>query len=93
MEIMEHERVVLKTPIPSEGLQPGDVGAVVHVYADGQAYEVEFTSLDGHTAAVVTLEADQVAPILALHSYQQGWAALLPIRLKRGTLPKLCCNR
>lgn len=63
MEIMEHERVVLKTPIPSEGLQPGDVGAVVHVYADGQAYEVEFTSLDGHTAAVVTLEADQVRPV------------------------------
>jgi hypothetical protein len=62
MGIMEHERVVLKTPIPSEGLQPGDVGAVVHVYADGQAYEVEFTSLDGHTAAVVTLEADQ-APL------------------------------
>ncbi len=63
MAIMEHDRVVLRTPIPSAGLEPGDVGAVVHVYADGLAYEVEFTSLDGHTAAVVTIEANQVRPV------------------------------
>jgi hypothetical protein len=30
----------------------GDVGTVVHVYADGKAFEVEFTTLDGKTAAV-----------------------------------------
>jgi Domain of unknown function (DUF4926) len=30
---------------------------VVHVYADGRAFEVEFTTLDGKTAAVATLEA------------------------------------
>jgi hypothetical protein len=63
MAIVEHERVVLKASIPSEGLEPGDVGAVVHVYGDGLAFEVEFTSLDGHTAAVVTVEADQVRPV------------------------------
>jgi hypothetical protein len=63
MAIVEHDRVVLEVPIPGEGLEPGDVGAVVHVYADGRAYEVEFTSLDGHTAAVVTLEPDQVRPV------------------------------
>ena len=63
MAISEHERVVLQIPIPSEGLEPGDVGAVVHVYADGLSYEVEFVSLDGHTAAVVTLEAHQVRPV------------------------------
>lgn len=56
----EHERVVLKTPVAAEGLEAGDVGTVVHVYRDGQAYEVEFTTLDGKTAAVVTLEATQV---------------------------------
>ena len=56
----EHERVVLKTPVSEEGLEAGDVGTVVHVYRDGQAYEVEFTTLDGRTAAVVTLEAKQV---------------------------------
>jgi hypothetical protein len=61
--IKEHERVVLRTPVPAEGLEAGDVGTVVHVYADGLAYEVEFLTLDGHTAAVATLEADQVRPV------------------------------
>jgi hypothetical protein len=61
--IREHERVVLTTPAPNEGLEPGDVGTVVHVYKDGQACEVEFVALDGHTAAVVTLEASQVRPV------------------------------
>lgn len=37
MAIMEHERVVLMAPVPTQGLEPGDVGAVVHVYGDGQA--------------------------------------------------------
>ena len=59
----EHERVVLKTPVPAEGLEAGDVGTVVHVYGDGRAYEVEFLTLDGRTAAVVTLEAVQVRPV------------------------------
>ena len=44
-------------------LETGDVGTVVHVYQDGKAYEVEFSALDGHTTAVVTLEASQVRPI------------------------------
>ena len=61
--IKEHERVVLKTPLPAEGLEAGDVGTVVHVYKDGEAYEVEFATLDGHTAAVATLEASQVRPV------------------------------
>ncbi len=60
MAIPEHERVVLRTPLPEEGLEPGDVGTVVYVYDDGVAYEVEFMTLDGATVAVVTLEADQV---------------------------------
>ena len=58
--LKEHERVVLKTPVAAEGLEAGDVGTVVHVYRDGQAYEVEFTTLAGQTAAVVTLDATQV---------------------------------
>ena len=61
--IHEHERVVLTTAIPAEGLEAGDVGTVVHTYGDGRAYEVEFTTLDGTTAAVVTLEASQVRPV------------------------------
>jgi hypothetical protein len=61
--IKEHERVVLKTSVATEGLEAGDVGTIVHVYRDGQAYEVEFVTLDGKTAAVVTLEASQVRPV------------------------------
>jgi hypothetical protein len=59
----EHERVVLKTSVTVEGLEAGDVGTVVHVYSDGKAYEVEFLTLDGRTAAVVTLDAAQVRPV------------------------------
>ncbi len=61
--IKEHDRIVLKTAIAAEGLVAGDVGTVVHVYRDGLAYEVEFTTLNGDTAAVVTIEAAQVRPV------------------------------
>lgn len=61
--IHEHERIVLKSPVIAEGLEAGDVGTVVHAYADGSAYEVEFVTLEGKTAAVVTLEASQVRPV------------------------------
>ena len=63
--IKEHDRVVLTRPVPSEGLEEGDVGTVVHVYKDGEAYEVEFLTLDGRTAAVATLESSQVRPVTA----------------------------
>lgn len=61
--IKEHDLVVLGTAVPSEGLEAGDVGTVVNVYRDGQAYEVEFTTLEGKTAAVITVEASQVRPV------------------------------
>jgi len=61
--IKEHERVVLTTDVPANNLQAGDVGTVVHVYDDGLAYEVEFVTLDGRTAAVITLESAQLRPV------------------------------
>jgi hypothetical protein len=61
--IKEHDRIVLKSDIPGNGLKAGDVGTVVHIYRDGLAYEVEFTTLDGNTAAVVTVERSQVRPV------------------------------
>lgn len=61
--IKEHERVALTAAVPDQGIGPGDVGTVVHVYKEGAAYEVEFITLDGHTAAVVTIEAAQVRPV------------------------------
>ena len=59
----EHDRVVLTFSVPEAGLEAGDVGTVVHVYSDGLAYEVEFVALDGETAAVVTLETNQLRPV------------------------------
>jgi len=53
--IEEHDRVVLTESVPEHDLQAGDVGTVVHVYADGAAYEVEFFRLDGRTVAVETV--------------------------------------
>ena len=61
--LKEHERVVLLTAVAADGLEAGDVGTIVHVYQDGKAYEVEFVALDGHTRAVVTLEANQIRPV------------------------------
>ena len=61
--INELDRVVLTEAVPRESLEKGDVGTVVHVYDDGKAYEVEFTMLDGHTAAVVTVDASHVRPV------------------------------
>ena len=61
--IHELDRVVLTEPVPAERLERGDVGTVVHVYADGKAFEVEFITLDGQTAAVATVEASVVRPV------------------------------
>ena len=47
----EHDRVVLTAPVPNERLEIGDVGTVVHVYPDGKAFEIEFMTVDGQTAA------------------------------------------
>ena len=53
----ENAQVVLERSLPSLGLEPGDEGVVVHIYANGAAYEVEFLSLDGNTIGVATVEA------------------------------------
>ena len=62
-DIKELDRVVLTKAKPDERLEPGDVGTVVHVYSEGSAYEVEFTTLGGGTAAVVTVDAADVRPV------------------------------
>ena len=61
--IKENDRVVLTKSVPSAALEEGDVGTVVHVYKDGEAYEVEFLTLDGRTAAVATLESSHVRAV------------------------------
>jgi len=61
--IKEHDRVVLLKDVPEEGLRAGDVGAVVYIYRHGEAFEVEFMTLDGRTVAIVTLPASHVRAI------------------------------
>ena len=58
--IKEHDCVVLTTNLPSEKLEAGDIGTVVHVHKGAAAYEVEFMTLTGETVAIVTVEASQV---------------------------------
>jgi hypothetical protein len=58
--IEEHASVVLTEPLRASGLEAGDVGVVVHVHRNGQAYEVEFMSLDGNTLSIETLTATQI---------------------------------
>jgi hypothetical protein len=59
----EHDRVVLTEARPGEGLEPGDIGAIVHVYPNAAAYEVEFITLTGQTVAVLTLEPHEIRPV------------------------------
>lgn len=58
--IKEHDRVILTEAIEEQGLEPGDIGVVVYVHGKGEAFEVEFVTLDGTTAAVLELESHQV---------------------------------
>ncbi len=58
--IRELDTVVLAVDLPHHGLVAGDVGTVVLVHRGSEGYEVEFTTLDGETIAVVTLPAEQV---------------------------------
>jgi len=63
--IGELDLVVLTHDLGEHGLQHGDVGAVVHVYGAGAAYEVEFVTAERRTVAVLTLTAVDVRPMVA----------------------------
>lgn len=58
--IKELDTVVLKYDVNEYGLREGDIGAVVHCYQGGQAYEVEFVAAKGRTVALLTLERADV---------------------------------
>lgn len=66
MMFREHEQVVLTTDIrgdEGEVLRSGDVGIVVHVHPGGDAYVVEFLTLDGDTAAIGTVLLSQARSV------------------------------
>jgi hypothetical protein len=55
------EAVVLTRDLPEHNLRKGDLGTVVEVYSE-RGVEVEFLTASGRTAAVVTLDAEDVRP-------------------------------
>jgi hypothetical protein len=58
--ISELDTVVLLHDLEEYGLKEGDVGAVVHVYRNDAAYEVEFVTGEGETVALVTLRPSDI---------------------------------
>ena len=58
--IKELDTVVLSRDLPEHALKRGDIGAVVHCYKGGEAFEVEFITGQGETVAVVSLNSEDV---------------------------------
>ena len=53
---------LLKDGNPVEGLLPGDVGTIVYVQGNGEAFEVEFLEPSGYTVAIATIYPSQMRP-------------------------------
>jgi hypothetical protein len=70
---------MLTAPVPNERLKIGDVETVVHVYADGRSFEIEFMTLDDQTAAAATVEASSVRPITS-RTLATAEGFVIPIR-------------
>ena len=75
--IKELDIVMLAKDLKGYQLERGDVGAVVHVYEGGKAYEVEFVTGEGETITVTTLPKGYVRPmqradILHVRAYAPG---------------------
>jgi hypothetical protein len=61
--IRELDTVVLSRDFPEQGLNRGDIGAVVHCYKAGNGFEVEFITGQGETVAVMTLNDNDARPM------------------------------
>ena len=61
--LAEHDRAALTDDIADIDLKAGDVGTIVHVYPNAEAFEVEFLALDGNTAALATVLPSQMRPV------------------------------
>ena len=54
--------VVLNTDLPAQGLNRGDLGAVVEIYGP-DAIAVEFVAASGRTQALVTLKPSDIREV------------------------------
>ena len=53
---------LLKEGQHEKGLLPGDVGTIVNVQGNGEAFEVEFLEHSGYTVAIATIYPSQIRP-------------------------------
>jgi len=96
--IRELDTVVLNRDVVEQGLRRGDVGAVVHRYHDGAAFEVEFVTAAGTALAVLTLTPLDIRPIDSseiLHvraASNAGGVANSTYRRKRGSVTWCWCT-
>jgi hypothetical protein len=63
MRYKDLDIVVLDKDLAEQGLQKGDLGAVVQVY-EPDGLEVEFVRASGNTQALVTLSVHDVRPVV-----------------------------
>ena len=61
----EHDCAVLIKNASECNLEAGDVGTIVHIYENGKAFEVEFSSGSGSLIGLLTLAPDEIRPVLA----------------------------
>ncbi len=62
----EHQQIVLTAPSigdEQEELKPGDVGTIIHIHPNQEAFVAEFSSLDGETVAIATILPSQARPV------------------------------
>jgi hypothetical protein len=52
--------VALTVDLPQEKLWSGQVGTIVEIYNDGEAFEVEFVNGKGKTYGLLTLRPEQL---------------------------------
>ena len=63
----EYEQIVLTADVvgdEGEELKPGDVGAILYIHPNDEAFVVEFISLDGETAVIATVRASQARAVI-----------------------------
>jgi hypothetical protein len=59
-KLKQYDVVALTVDLPKQNLWSGQVGTIVEVHKDGEAFEVEFTDKDGHTYGLLALRPDQL---------------------------------
>jgi hypothetical protein len=83
-EIKLLDVVALTVDLPVEDLWRGQVGTIVELLADGQAFEVEFSDRNGRTYESIGLQADR---LMCLHFAISSAIALAPIEASRSFPP------